>query len=60
MNNYSKIYWLTRLDGINGFFIAMAIISAVLIIGIAVYYFLSKDFDEFHNGDRLKIRIQTK
>lgn len=60
MNNYAKIYWLTRLDGINGFFIGMAIISIVLVIGIIIGSLMSKDFDEFYHGEELKSRIKVR
>ena len=60
MNNYAKIYWLTRLDGINGFFIGMAIISIVLIIGIIIGGLMSKDFDEFYHDEKLKSRIKVR
>ncbi len=60
MSNYSKIYWLTRLDGINGFFIGMAIISIVLLIAIIIGNLMSKDFDQFHSGEKLKARIKTR
>ncbi len=32
MSNYSKMYWLTRLDCINGLFIWLIIVSALTII----------------------------
>lgn len=60
MNNYAKIYWLTRLDGINSFFIGMAIISILLIIGIIIGVLMSKDFDEFHHDETLKSRIKLR
>ena len=60
MNNYEKIYWLTRLDGINGFFTGMVTISIVLIIGIIIGSLISKDFDEFYHGENLKSRIKVR
>lgn len=59
MDNYTKIYWLTRLDGINSFFVGMSITSTVLIIGIIVGSLMAKSFNEFYRGDELKSRLKT-
>jgi len=32
MNNYAKLYWLTRLDSLNSLFIATAVIAGILIV----------------------------
>lgn len=37
MNNYEKIYWLTRLDGIENFSIAMIVIGSSFILIRLVY-----------------------
>lgn len=60
MNNYEKIYWLTRLDGLHHFFVGMAIVSTILIVGIIIWATFSRDFDEFHHGLQLKLRIKTR
>jgi TRAP-type C4-dicarboxylate transport system permease large subunit len=56
MNNYAKIYWLTRLDGINSFFVGMAVISILVLIAIIIYNVASKDFDEFESEKEVKVR----
>ncbi len=48
MNNYSKIYWLTRLDYINSLFIILLISS---ILALFVYY-LVKVMDCLDEKDR--------
>lgn len=60
MSNYSKLYWLTRLDGINGFFIALDIISGVLILAIIIGCFISSDFDEYKKESEIKIRKELR
>ena len=37
MDNYSKIYWLTRLDNIGSFFVVLIILSVII---LAVYFIL--------------------
>ena len=60
MSNYSKIYWLTRLDGINGFFIAIACVSAALLLASIIYHFASSDMDEFYHDKELEARIKLR
>jgi len=59
MDNYTKIYWLTRLDGINGFFIGMAIISIILILVIGIGLLIAHYMNDCFNGDELKQRLKT-
>jgi len=37
MNNYEKIYWLTRLDAIEDFVLTMMILGTVAIVGRMLY-----------------------
>lgn len=60
MNNYEKIYWLTRLDGLNSLFVVMSILSIALILLISISSLASKDFDQYYDGHRLKERINTR
>jgi hypothetical protein len=60
MSIYSKLYWLTRLDGIQGLFIAFAVIAFVAAIAIAVYAICSADFDEFHEKEIEKRKASRK
>ena len=48
MSNYSKMYWLTRLDSIQGLLIFLAIISAV---GLILYYIGRGTTGEFDYGE---------
>jgi hypothetical protein len=45
MNNYEKIYWLTRLDVLEKFFTTLVVIGSVFIAGRAVYKFI------MHSGE---------
>jgi TRAP-type C4-dicarboxylate transport system permease large subunit len=60
MNNYEKLYWLTRLNSIHSLFIAIAIISIVALIAIIIFYYMSIDFDQFYDEEGLKARIKTR
>lgn len=40
MDNYSKIYWLTRLDYLQGIFIACAIVLGLLIVAHLVNHLI--------------------
>lgn len=60
MSNEAKIYWLTRLDGINGLFIWLSILIGFFIVLIIFSSQASKDFDEFKTGEELKQRIETR
>jgi len=41
----SEIYWLTRLDYLQGFFIGLGALSALLVIGYIFYYFREHDYE---------------
>lgn len=53
MSNYSKLYWLTRLDNINGFAIVIAIISIVTIAITLIWCAITSDFDEYESRDEI-------
>lgn len=46
MSNYSKLYWLTRLDNIQSLFIAFVIISIILIIVYNAGYGIIDEYQE--------------
>jgi len=50
MDNYSKIYWLTRLDYVQNIFIAIAIILGILIVANIFNAFIKMigDCDEIY------------
>jgi hypothetical protein len=60
MNIYSKLYWLTRLDGIQGLFVAIAIIIFVGCVAIFIWKFASEDFDEFCEEEEIEIRKKQR
>jgi Na+/melibiose symporter-like transporter len=43
---YSTIYWITRLDYIQGFFIAIAVAAAIGLAFMLISYFVCSDMDE--------------
>ena len=60
MNNYEKIYWITRLDSINDHFSFVAVICSLVIVGIFIAILLMKDFDQYYSGDKLKERLAIR
>lgn len=60
MNNYEKIYWITRLDSINNTFLFVAIMCSFIIVTIFIAIPVMKDFDEFYYGDELKARLAIR
>lgn len=61
MNNYEKLYWLTRLDSINGLFCIIGVISFISLlvyyIGMACSCFDKEDIKEYFEqfGKTIKI-----
>jgi hypothetical protein len=53
MDNYSKIYWLTRLDNLQAFFITAFVISLVVLF----VYHLVMIIDCYDNDDRKEYKI---
>ena len=46
MSNYAKLYWLTRLDYLQGIFLALAVIfGLVLIIYLVAYAFILAEYE---------------
>lgn len=60
MDNYSKLYWLTRLDGIVAFFSAIASISGIIGLLIGVYYVIVYDKDDMDSIIENKIKSAFK
>ncbi len=60
MNTYSKLYWLTRLDGMHGLFITLTVVFFLAAIAIIIFTLASRDFDEFYTGDKLKVREEFR
>ena len=60
MSNYSKIYWLTRLDGINGFFIAIAVAGGLLTLAFLIYNLVEFGMDEYYKGNELENRLSLR
>lgn len=60
MTNYSKLYWLTRLDAINSMGAVMLILSIMAIAITIVFIMISKDFDEFYHSEKLANRIAAR
>lgn len=48
MNNYEKIYWLTRLDEFTGLLGFIAVMCAFVLIGYGIGYLIAKD--SFYNS----------
>ncbi len=51
MNNYSKLYWLTRLDYLSGFIEGIGILLLVLALVAILYAFVFSD-KSFTNSDQ--------
>lgn len=45
MSNYSKIYWLTRLDYLQNFFIGIAAVIVAILFIYAFIYVLNEDWE---------------
>jgi len=45
MNNYTKLYWLTRLDGINALFCTLLVVSILAILAIIIGNLMGMDMD---------------
>jgi uncharacterized membrane protein len=60
MNNYEKLYLLTRLDGIGGLFTAIAAFSFLTILGIFVYEWASSDWDVIYGEEKQKARKEER
>lgn len=56
MSNYSKIYWLTRLDYLQGFFVTMSVLAGLLI----VVHFAIKMFSIDDGDDAYSLLNKTK
>lgn len=53
MSNYSKIYWLTRLDGVHDFLLAIFLLSIGAIVAHFLFVFLG-EFDEMFSEQAKK------
>lgn len=60
MSIYSKLYWLTRLDGIQGLFIAFAVIAFIAVVAIIIWRLINADFDEFHTEKEIEKRSNNR
>lgn len=60
MSTYSKLYWLTRLDNLDGLLIALIVVSAISILVIALFRFMTADFDEFYDEEVVKERKELR
>ena len=57
MSTYSKLYWLTRLDGLGHLFGTIAILSFLCMVGILIFCLISASDDEFSwNKDKMQER----
>ena len=56
MSNYSKIYWLTRLDNIQFLF---ALVTAFAIVTL-VFYFIAMSIDSYDADDRKEFDTKYK
>ena len=50
----SEIYWITRLDGINGWLIAFSVICGVVVFCSVIFYFVYRDEHEQYGSDSSK------
>lgn len=60
MDNYTALYWLTRLDGINNLVLGFGWICLVVALIVFIASRIGADFDEFHHGDELLKRIDAR
>ncbi len=66
MSNYSKIYWLTRLDSINDLLITLIIIGILYSFFVVLLSAMSRDFDEYKSPEvvlkreALRVKFQNK
>jgi len=60
MSNYVKLYWLTRLDSLELFFVLTSVLLGAAIIAAVIFNFMSRDFDEFHRGEALEARVEFR
>jgi Na+/H+ antiporter NhaC len=60
MNNYSKLYWLTRLDSISTLFTMLLIFSCIFLILYLFIRFIASDITEWSDGAKLKFENSTK
>jgi len=58
MTNTFAIYLLTRLTAVQGLFVALAIISGLLIVGYSIHYFSLYDFHD--TPDTAKVKSAKK
>jgi hypothetical protein len=56
MNNYSKMYWLTRLDELQGLLIFLMVTCFILCLVILIGSLISSDFDEFKSNEEIEVR----
>jgi hypothetical protein len=57
MNTYAKLYWLTRLDYLQGLFLSIGILALLSIIAIFIYCEASTDGDYGYRDEKLTARI---
>lgn len=60
MNNYSKIYWLTRLDNFHVLLMTIIAISLFVIAAIALESIIESDFDNCYEYDEQKERKERR
>lgn len=60
MDNYTKLYWLTRLENINNFFITCTVTSIALIVIISIYWLIHKEWDSFSSELAERIAYRKK
>lgn len=59
-NNYQNLYWLTRVDGINGLVLALGVICLVACFLIPFVCMMTSDFDSYKEDDEIKERKATR
>jgi hypothetical protein len=66
MNNYQKLYWLTRLDSINGFLTWGLLVFSIIIIASILYGWIADDYlmnkeqkEKLKNDLKLSVKIRN-
>lgn len=52
MNNYWKVYWVTRLDYLQGLFVALAVVTALALL----LYYAIEYFNDYASSERKDYR----
>jgi|GEM_PF-2726065 len=60
MNSYAQLYWLTRLDYLQGCFIALAIVSGIGIIAYHIYGACMADVNCWDESEKREYRRKYK